>query len=626
MSGGGWSDWWERIRGGAGGEKPDTAAPAGGGTSDPVLDIAEDHDRCLNCNTPLKGEYCYNCGQRDDDFRRPFVMLSNEFLSDQFQWDSRIVRSFMPFLLMPGKMTRAFMSGERGQYVSPLRLYLVISLLFFIVLTVANVAILKFEVHGLAKAIEQAMLDTDGRAPPAPPAAPGVVAIEQWQTRDLELPDRVTLRDGYRVLELEETAKVRDAEPDEDGDADETGPSGETEEAGETKDTQGTDPGEENAVGGDGDTDEDKDKDKEEEKQKKPEGDYDSKGRVLTYEEIGELPPEKIAEEVRRRVAFDLRVEARKDARIETERELKRLREKKKGILAEIETLRQKRDRLDLLIDEATNDKSERSLEREQKRLDRRLDTFEDRLEDLEREERALEERLDWTRQKAVAAMDGGDQVSEDADQGSMPDFSFDTDGLSFRVRMFTVIDENEAPNEQIPEAMINSIMSQTDGDEESIEWGYRAFKAINLALADPRIFNDILNVWLPRVMVFLVPLVALFLSILYGRKRGLKRRVYFIDHLVFSLYFHAFIFTLMLALVLKARLIGDVIDGSTTMIFFVVAISLYLFAGMKQIYGQGYIKTTLKFVFMAWLLFFTYSTVLFSITIGGLLDRAGAS
>lgn len=99
---------------------------------------------CRNCGSPLRGSFCHTCGQKDDDYRRPLLSLSNEFLGDVFQWDSRVFRTILPFLFLPGNLTRAYMRGRRQQYVSPLRMYLVFSILFFIVLAFSDRAIFGF--------------------------------------------------------------------------------------------------------------------------------------------------------------------------------------------------------------------------------------------------------------------------------------------------------------------------------------------------------------------------------------------------------------------------------------------------------------------------------------------------
>ncbi len=93
----------------------------------------------------MRGEYCHVCGQKDDDYRRPILALTNEFFGDVFQWDSRILRSFIPFLFMPGTLTRSYVRGRRQQFVSPIRFYFVLTFIFFLALGFSGRAIVGLE-------------------------------------------------------------------------------------------------------------------------------------------------------------------------------------------------------------------------------------------------------------------------------------------------------------------------------------------------------------------------------------------------------------------------------------------------------------------------------------------------
>lgn len=90
--------------------------------------------RCLNCGAPLTGKYCAACGQRDD----PHVHHIGHFLHEAFEGlthaDSRLWRTLWPLLARPGFLTREFFAGRRQRYLPPFRLYIVVSLLFFIML------------------------------------------------------------------------------------------------------------------------------------------------------------------------------------------------------------------------------------------------------------------------------------------------------------------------------------------------------------------------------------------------------------------------------------------------------------------------------------------------------------
>ena len=58
--------------------------------------------------------------------------LFNDFLHDLTDLDSRVWRTLITLLLKPGKLTNEFIAGRRTFYLPPFRLYLVLSLVFFL--------------------------------------------------------------------------------------------------------------------------------------------------------------------------------------------------------------------------------------------------------------------------------------------------------------------------------------------------------------------------------------------------------------------------------------------------------------------------------------------------------------
>jgi len=89
--------------------------------------------RCANCGTPLSGRYCSACGQGEHSLRVPLPRLLHDFLSDQFQLDARIWRTLRLLLFHPGRLTRQYMAGQRQRFIPPVRLYLFVSIVFFLV-------------------------------------------------------------------------------------------------------------------------------------------------------------------------------------------------------------------------------------------------------------------------------------------------------------------------------------------------------------------------------------------------------------------------------------------------------------------------------------------------------------
>jgi hypothetical protein len=97
--------------------------------------MTEQPDYCLNCGAPLHGEYCHQCGQRAGRRELTLAGLLGEIADELFSWDSRLWRTLVPLLFKPGFLSAEFMAGRRARYVPPLRLYLIISFLLFLVLS-----------------------------------------------------------------------------------------------------------------------------------------------------------------------------------------------------------------------------------------------------------------------------------------------------------------------------------------------------------------------------------------------------------------------------------------------------------------------------------------------------------
>lgn len=92
---------------------------------------------CLNCGLSLNEiyHYCPRCGQENNDQNVSFGMLVSEFFINYFSFDTKFVRSIKPFIILPGFLTVRFNEGKRVSYVNPLRLYLIISVIFFFLST-----------------------------------------------------------------------------------------------------------------------------------------------------------------------------------------------------------------------------------------------------------------------------------------------------------------------------------------------------------------------------------------------------------------------------------------------------------------------------------------------------------
>jgi hypothetical protein len=86
---------------------------------------------CPNCNTPVTGRFCSNCGQHTRPIRKLTHVLS-EFLHNLWHLDTKSWRTMPMVVFRPGTLTRNYVYGKRARYLSPLTMFLFsIFLMFF---------------------------------------------------------------------------------------------------------------------------------------------------------------------------------------------------------------------------------------------------------------------------------------------------------------------------------------------------------------------------------------------------------------------------------------------------------------------------------------------------------------
>ncbi len=92
---------------------------------------------CPNCGSDRPDRYCSRCGQNDRDYMRGLWAVVYEFVREMFELDSRLFRTLKSLLFKPGHLSTEFSRNRRAAYMSPVRLYLFTSFLFFLVLSIS---------------------------------------------------------------------------------------------------------------------------------------------------------------------------------------------------------------------------------------------------------------------------------------------------------------------------------------------------------------------------------------------------------------------------------------------------------------------------------------------------------
>lgn len=94
--------------------------------------------RCANCGVALLGNYCSDCGQEDRVVRRPFWRIIRQVLHAVFELDGRVYRSLFFLYTRPGFLSTEYLNGRRTRYTPPLRMFLVLSISFFLIVSIAG--------------------------------------------------------------------------------------------------------------------------------------------------------------------------------------------------------------------------------------------------------------------------------------------------------------------------------------------------------------------------------------------------------------------------------------------------------------------------------------------------------
>jgi hypothetical protein len=120
----------------------------------------------------------------------------------------------------------------------------------------------------------------------------------------------------------------------------------------------------------------------------------------------------------------------------------------------------------------------------------------------------------------------------------------------------------------------------------------------INLVRSPQQAITKILK-YMSWAFFLLLPVFALILKLFY-----IRRNHYYIQHLIFSIHLHAFIFSIFIFLIVLFGWTNIPMEWISALML--ISIPVYIVIAMKRFYGQSWGKVLVKFVGIS----FTYNIV----------------
>jgi len=178
---------------------------------------------CLNCGDPTRGEYCPTCGQRKADVQVSIRAMVAEALEDELTVDRRLPNTLFALFFQPGRLTVEYVNGRIVRYIRPFRLYLVTSVIFFLLLSFTSLRFIRAAmvtgpadaaVAGDTLSIAELDAQIDGvRTALDEPGLPGVARTTLQATHDHLLRQRQALEER-RAGQNDTVPVTPDAAPD----------------------------------------------------------------------------------------------------------------------------------------------------------------------------------------------------------------------------------------------------------------------------------------------------------------------------------------------------------------------------------------------------------------------------
>ncbi len=97
-----------------------------------------DAEPCRNCGTVYFGNFCNECGQEAYTGAPTTLGFIYEFLTRNLFERGKVHRTLWQLVRHPGGLTVDFLEGRRQRFIRPVRLYFILSVMYFLLLSYQN--------------------------------------------------------------------------------------------------------------------------------------------------------------------------------------------------------------------------------------------------------------------------------------------------------------------------------------------------------------------------------------------------------------------------------------------------------------------------------------------------------
>lgn len=143
---------------------------------------------CPNCDAPVFGPYCAQCGQETVIGKLRLRDFSHEYLQNFVALEGRLWHSLWLLISQPGQLTLEFLAGRRRRYVRPIPLYLSLSFLLFVLLALTpSDSFFKFDDASSISATKSSTISDQTPAKTEPVTPPNNANFPSLEAVELQL-------------------------------------------------------------------------------------------------------------------------------------------------------------------------------------------------------------------------------------------------------------------------------------------------------------------------------------------------------------------------------------------------------------------------------------------------------